>query len=46
MVINLKTAPKKDLNSILMKTKRKSLKNKKLHSKDFASFANKFLEIK
>jgi hypothetical protein len=46
MDINLRMPPKKDSNSITLKMKRKRLKNKKLHSKDFASSANKFWEIK
>lgn len=41
MDTNLETPQKKDSNSIKLKKKRKNLKNKKLHSKDFATFANK-----
>lgn len=46
MVTNLKTAPKKALNSITLKMRRKDLKSKKLHLKAFASFSRKSLEIK
>lgn len=46
MDISLKIAPKKDLNLIAMKMKRRKLKSKKLHSRVFASFAKKFLEIR
>lgn len=38
--------PKKDSNSTKVKTKRKDYKNKKPHSKVFANYANKFLQIK
>lgn len=46
MDTNLETPPNKDSSLTKLKKKRKSLKNKKLHSKDFANFANKFLVIK
>jgi hypothetical protein len=45
-VINLKTHQKKDLNSIKPNRKRRKSNNKKLHLKDFASYANKFWLIK
>lgn len=44
--INSETPPKKDSNSTKVKMKRKNYKNKKLHLKDFANYANKFLVIK
>ena len=44
--INSKIVPKKALNSINPKMKRKKLKNKKLLLKVFASYARKFLVIR
>ena len=44
--INSKIVPKKVLNSINPKMKRKKLKNKKLLLKVFASYARKFLVIR
>jgi hypothetical protein len=46
MVTNLKTVPRKGLNSITLKTRRRGLKSKKLHLKVFASFSRKSSEIK
>jgi len=44
--INLRMPPKKDSNSITLKTKRRESKNKRLHSKVSASSANRSWEIK
>jgi hypothetical protein len=41
MATSLETPPKKDLNSTNLNKKRKKLKNKKLHMKVFANYANK-----
>jgi hypothetical protein len=41
-----KTAPKKASNSTTLKTRRRDLRSKKLHSKGFASFSRKYWEIK
>lgn len=46
MATNLETPQNKDLNSTKPKKKRRNLNNKKLHSKDFATFAKKFSVIK
>lgn len=45
MDTNLEMPPNKDSNSNKLKTKRKELKNKKLHMKDSATYAKKSLEI-
>jgi hypothetical protein len=42
MDTNLKIAPKKDFNSIIVKMKRRGLRNKKLLSRAFANFSRKF----
>lgn len=41
-----RTALKKVFNSITVKTKRRNLKSKRPHSRDFASSAKKFLETR
>jgi hypothetical protein len=46
MGINLRMPPNKDFNSIILKIKRKELNNKKLPSKGYANFVNKFWETK
>jgi hypothetical protein len=46
MDINLKTAPKKDSNSTILRMRKRKSKNKKLPSRDSANSAKKFLETK